>query len=342
MRAEKSLISFSSNDYLGLSQHPEVIKAAVETTHQYGTGAGASRLVTGNHPLYAELEATLAHWKKSEACLVFGSGYLANLGVIPALVGKGDGIFADRLVHASLLDGARLSGADILRCTHNNMEHLESLLKTHRTTYRHCLILVESVYSMDGDCAPLDLLSSLAKHYDAWLMVDDAHGLGMFAHDQDIYAKVDIYMGTLSKALGGYGGYICGSQTLINYLLTTARSFIYTTGLPPSVIASALAALRMIESEPEIAKKPLQKAKLFTDLLNLPEAQSCIVPLILHEEERVLAASDTLEKERFLVTAIRPPTVPPGTARLRFAFSALHKEEDIRRLAAIITREGWV
>lgn len=327
----KPLISFSCNDYLGLSQHPKVKEAATNAIATYGSGAGASRLVTGNHPLYSELETKLATYKGTEAALVFGSGYLTNSGIIPALVGKGDLILADKFVHACLIDGTMLSGARLLRFPHNHMEKCKALLEEHRAAYRHCLILTDTIFSMDGDKAPLETLSTLAKEHDSWLLTDDAH---VIASDSKPIA--DLHMGTLSKALGSYGGYVCGSRIVIDYLKNTARSLIFTTGLPPSVIASAIAALDIMTHDAELANTPLVKARYFTSLLEMEPAQSQIVPLIIGEADAALTASATLMEKGFLVLAIRPPTVPQGTARLRLAFSALHQDEDIARLAGIL------
>lgn len=337
-RNGRELISFSSNDYLGLSQHPAVKAAAVAAIEQYGTGAGASRLVTGNHPLYAELEAALAAYKGLESCLIFGSGYLANTGIIPALVGTGDLIIADKWVHACMLDGARLSGATILRFAHNNLDHCCMLLAAHRQEHQHCLLLTETVFSMDGDRPPITALHHLAQEYDAWLMTDDAHGLGVLPQHT---SPPEIQMGTLSKGVGSYGGYVCGSSALIDYLTSTARSLIFSTGLPPAEIASAIAALQIMASDTAFVAKPLAHARLFTSLLGLETAQSAIVPLILGDNERALAASAYLEEQGFLVPAIRPPTVPPNSARLRFAFSALHEPQQIEKLAALIKEQGW-
>jgi len=336
-RAGRELISFSCNDYLGLSHHPEVIAAAMDALKKYGAGAGASRLVTGNFPLYDELETALATYKNTEAACVFGSGYLANIGTIPALVGSGDLILADKLIHACMVDSARLSGATFMRFAHNNMEHCRMLLEANRAEHQHCLILTETIFSMDGDRAPLTALASLAKEFDSWLMVDGAHEFS--AHGKD---TPTIQMGTLSKAAGSYGGYICGSKILIDYLKTASRSLIYSTGLPPATVAASLAAFKVMAREPGLTEKPLKNARLFTSLLGLEPAESAIVPLILKDNDKALTASQLLEEKGFLVAAIRPPTVPENTARLRFAFSALHTKADIEAVAAIIKSQGWV
>jgi len=338
-RGGKTLISFSCNDYLGLSQHPKVVSAAKAALEKYGAGAGASRLVTGNFPLYDELESLLAAYKGTEAACVFGSGYLANMGAIPALMGKNDLILADKFVHACMVDAAKLSGATVMRFAHNNFEHCKMLLEANRMEYQNCLILTETVFSMDGDLGIVRGLKTLANASDSWLMTDDAHGLGVLPkHD----GLADIQMGTLSKAAGSYGGYVCGSKTLVDYLKTAARTLIYSTALPPAVVAASIAALKIMESEPELVAKPLQNAKYFTQILELPEAESAIVPVVLKENEKALAAAKLLEEKGFLVAAIRPPTVPENTARLRFAFSALHTREQIEAVAEIIKTQGWL
>lgn len=340
LRDNKDYVSFSCNDYLGLSHHQLVVDRAMEALWRYGAGAGGSRLITGNHPLYSELEAALADYKDTEAALVFGSGYLANLGVVQAVMGKGDLIVADRLIHACLLDGAQLSGAKMLRFAHNDVSEAAQLLEEHRSQYKNCLLITETVFSMDGDVAPIAQLGELALQHDAWLMTDDAHGLGLLKTKYP-EGLPTIQMGTLSKTLGSYGGYVCGSKALITFLQSQARPLVYSTALPPASVAAAIAALRVIETEPELTMMPLKKARQFTQALGLPKATSAIVPLILETEERALSAAADLLAEGFLVLAIRPPTVPVGTARLRFAFSALHEDDDIARLANVIRNASW-
>lgn len=343
-RAGRRLLSFSCNDYLNLSQHPAIIAAAVTATERYGVGAGASRLITGNHPLYAELEERLARLKGSEAACVFGSGYLANTGIIPALTGPDDLILIDELSHACLHAGAKLSGAAVHRYRHCDVAHARALLAEHRAAHAHVLIATDGVFSMDGDLAPLHDLAILAQEFDAWLLADDAHGLGVvgggrgstFANGGPV--DVPLQMGTLSKAVGSYGGYLCASQPVIDLMRTRARTFIYSTGLPPAVVAAAIAAVDLIEREPAYVAEPLHKARLFARALNLPEPQSAIVPLILGDTDAALEAAAALEDDGFLVVAIRPPTVPQGTARLRFAFTAQHSDADIERLTECVRR----
>jgi 8-amino-7-oxononanoate synthase len=343
-RDGRRLLSFSCNDYLNLSQHPAVVAAAAAAAVRYGAGAGSARLVTGNHPLYEELERRLAALKGTEAACVFGSGYLANLGIIPALAGPDDLILLDELSHACIHAGAKLSGAAVHSYRHGDAAHAEELLLVHRAGKARALIATDGVFSMDGDLAPLAALSQLGRRFDAWLLTDDAHGLGVIgggrgsSFSNGAAVDVPLQMGTLSKAVGGYGGYLCASRAVIDLMRTRARSFIYSTGLPPPVIAAAIAALDVIEGEPAYAALPLRKAKLFARALNLPEAQSAIVPVIVGNTEAALKASEFLQNEGFLVVAIRPPTVPAGTARLRFAFTAQHPDAEVERLAAAVRR----
>jgi 8-amino-7-oxononanoate synthase len=341
----RHLLSFSCNDYLNLSHHPEVIAAAVEATNRYGVGAGASRLVTGNHPLYAKLEERLARLKGTQAACVFGSGYLANTGIIPALLGPDDLIVIDELSHACLHAGAKLSGAATFSYRHGDPSHAAAILTAHRAKKKRALIATDGVFSMDGDIAPLAALTELANEFDTWLISDDAHGLGVVGGGRgsafingaaNSRIEVPLQMGTLSKAVGAYGGYLCASQAVVDLMRTRARTFVYSTGLPPASVAAAIAALDIIERDPAYTAKPLHKARLFTRALNLPVAQSAIVPVIVGDAAAALAASALLRREGFLVVPIRPPTVPQGTARLRFAFTAQHDDADIARLAEIV------
>lgn len=344
-RAERGghgMISFCCNDYLNLSQHPSVKRAAAAAVEEYGAGAGASRLVTGNHPLYGKLEAALAKLKGAEAACVFGSGYLANLGIVAVLAGADDLIVADELVHSSLHAGAVASRARIELYDHNDCGHCRRLMAAHRAGHGRCLILTEGVFSMDGDRAPLAALAAIAEEYDAWLMVDDAHGLGVLGEGRGSVAeagcidRVPLQMGTLSKAVGVYGGFLCASRPVVELMPNRARSLIYSTGLPPPAAAAAIAALDLIAHDSALVAAPLEKARLFTSMLNVTPAESAIVPLIVGAPARAMAASRALEADGFLVTAIRPPTVPENTARLRFTFSAEHRDDDIRRLAGCV------
>ena len=342
LRDGRALISFCSNDYLNLSQHPAIKQAAADATLRWGVGAGASRLVTGNHPLFEELERRLARLKGTDDACVFGSGYLANLGIVPSLVGAGDLIVADELSHACLHAGAALSRARVEIFRHNDLDHAEALLAEHRAGHARALLLTDGVFSMDGDLAPVAALAGIAAAHDTWLMTDDAHGVGVVgggrgsSYVDGAKAEVPLQMGTLSKAVGSYGGYLCASQPVIDLIRTRARPFIYSTGLPPGVVAASIAALDLIAGDPALVAAPLRKAAHFCARLNLPAPESCIVPILLGAPERALAASQLLADEGFLVTAIRPPTVPDGTARLRLTFSAGHDDDDIERLAEIV------
>jgi 8-amino-7-oxononanoate synthase len=342
VRGGRRLLCFSCNDYLNLTHHPQVKAAAITAIEHHGTGAGASRLVTGNHPLFEELESRLAALKAAEAACVFGSGYLANAGIIPALAGEDDLLLVDELSHACIRAGAQLSRGTVQVFRHNDAGHARELLAAHRATHGHALIVTDGVFSMDGDLAPLDDLAALAREYDAWLMSDDAHGLGVLGGGRGssfangAKTPVDLQMGTLSKALGSYGGYLCASKAVIDLVKTRARTLVYSTGLPPASAAAALAALDVIAGDPDLAARPLAKAQRFTRATNLPLAQSPIVPIVLGDALAALEASQMLEREGFLVTAIRPPTVPAGTARLRLAFTAGHPDDEIARLAEIV------
>lgn len=332
-RGGRTLLSFSCNDYLGLSQHPALKAAAIAAIERHGVGAGASRLVTGDHPLYAELEQRLARLKGTDSAVVFGSGYLANAGIPQALVGRGDLVLLDELSHSSLWTGVRLSRAEVVPFRHNDAGHAGDLLRQHRAAHPRALLITEGVFSMDGDRAPLPELSDLAHQHDAWLMVDDAHDLDFAAAAR---ARVPLRIGTMSKAFGGYGGYLCASQPVADLIRNRARTLIYSTGLPPPVVAAAIAALDLIERQPDLASLPLRKARDFTRATGLPEAQSAIVPVVIGEAEAALAASRLLEAEGFLAVAIRPPTVPEGTARLRLSFSAAHPDAEVARLAELV------
>ena len=336
------LISFACNDYLGLSHDPSVIEASREATQVYGAGAGASRLISGNNPLYAELETALARIKNTEDAVVFGSGYLANIGIVPTLAARQDLIVMDELCHACLFAGATLARCKTIRYRHLDTEALSRILQEHRPAYRHCLVLTDGVFSMDGDRAPVAELLQISEAHDAWLMTDDAHGLGViengrgsgFVNGRSV--PVPLQMGTLSKAVGAYGGYLCTSREVADLIRNRARSLHYTTGLPPGTLAAATAALELIASDESLVHKPLDRARRFTDRLGLAPPQSPIVPLILGDADRTMRAAATLRNRGFLVAAIRPPTVPDDTARLRLTFSAVHAEEDVDRLAAAV------
>src|SRR3984893_2698885 len=259
LRNGRRLLSFSCNDYLNLSQHAAIKAAAIAALQHYGIGSGASWLVTGNHPLFAGLEARLARLKQTEPACVFGSGYLANIGIIPAMIGASDLVLMDELAHACLWAGARLARATVISFRHSDLAHVPALLDLHRARHGHALIATDGVFSMDGDLAPIAGLAALAERFDAWLMTDDAHGIvvvgdgGGSAFVGGVKTDVPLQMGTLSKAIGAYGGYLCASASVIELIHNRARSFVYSTGLPPAIVAGAIAALHLIESDPAYA-----------------------------------------------------------------------------------------
>jgi 8-amino-7-oxononanoate synthase len=341
-RGGRDLVSFCCNDYLGLTHHPAVKAAAAAAVEEYGAGAGASRMITGNHQLYAILERKLAAFKGTEAACVFGSGYMANTGIVPALAGDGDLVVLDELGHASMHMGTRASGAEIRTFRHNDAVDLFRILAAERDRFANCLVLTEGVFSMDGDRAPLDKLAAVAADRDAWLMVDDAHGFGVLgggrgsAWEFDPVPKIPLQMGTLSKAAGVYGAFLCASTAVVELMKNRARSLVYTTGLPPSVIAAGIAAVDIIATDAGRVSRPLRHARAFCDAVGIAAPQSPIVPMIVGDEKAALDASAALEACGFLVMPIRPPTVPAGTSRLRFTFAAEHTDDQITALAGAV------
>ncbi len=336
----REVILLGSNNYLGLSVHPIVVEAAATAVQKYGTGASASRLMSGNCHLYTELEAKIAKAKGTEAALVFGSGYLANIGTIPVLVGEADLILSDALNHASIIDGCRLSQATKQIYRHCDVEHLESLL-AQSMKFRHRLIVTDGVFSMDGDIAPLPEICKLAEQYDATVMVDDAHGFGVLGETGGgaiehfgLENRGVIQMGTLSKAIGGLGGYVAGSIALIDFLINRARGFIFTTGLPPATLAGASAAIDVIRSNPELRQRLSSNVLLLKNALlergfQLLPSQTQILPLLLGSVEVASRFAEVLLAHGVYAPAIRPPTVPEGTSRLRISVIASHTTEDL-------------
>jgi len=327
----REFLNFASNDYLGLANDPTLKCAATAAIRRYGVGAGASRLLSGNLAPYEELERKLAEFKGKEAALVFGSGYAANVGTISALVGTGDVVILDKLDHASIIDGARQSGATLRVYPHRDMRKLESLLQH---AVGRVLVVTETVFSMDGDCAPLSEIVALKEKYGAWLMVDEAHATGVFgkhrrglAETDGVEGKVDITLGTLSKALGCAGGFVAGSQTLIDYLRNRARSLIYSTALPPAIVAAASAAVGWLMS-PEARQR---QKRLWANVRQLG-ATSPIHPILVGEERMAVELSGKLYQAGLFVPAIRYPTVPRGKARLRVSITATHSRADMERL----------
>lgn len=337
----KTLLNFCSNDYLGLANHPQVIAASQRAASEFGFGAGASHLVIGHSRLHHELEERLADWVGRPRALLFSTGYMANLGVISSLPERGDTILQDKLNHASLLDGAQLSRAQMQRYQHNDMASLQQRLQQ---AGGRKLVVTDSVFSMDGDIAPLSQIALLCTQHDAWLMVDDAHGLGVLGQGRGCLAEYDltleqvpVYMGTLGKALGSFGAFVAGSEELVEFLIQGARSYIYTTAMPPSVAAASLAALSLLQSEHWRVEHLQQLIARFTRGAaerNLPMMPSttAIQPLLVGASEQALQLSQALLQRGFLVGAIRPPTVPANSARLRITLTADHREQDIDQL----------
>lgn len=342
--------NFSSNDYLGLAAHPRLREAAAEVLAESGTGSGASRLICGNHLEHERLEETLAHFKRSEVALSFSTGYAAALGVIPALAGEGDVIILDKLCHACLVDGARLSGAVLRVFPHNNLDKLESHLRWAREKYPQArvLVLLESVYSMDGDCAPLREIVELKERYGAWLVTDEAHAVGVIgdhgrglAEECGMASLVEVQMGTLGKALGSAGAYVCGSAALREFLINRARSFIFSTAPAPHTAAASRAAVEiMLSDEGETLRRKLWSniEKLGT-ALKLGKLQSAILPVIIGEETVAMERSARLLQKGFLVPAIRYPTVARGSARLRVTLTAAHDEAALQQLLNALAEE---
>jgi len=347
----KEYLDLSSNDYLGLSCHPYLKEAAIKAVGQFGVGSSASRLLSGDSVLYHDLEERTAAFKGKESALVFNSGYQANVGILSALYKKGDAIFADKLSHASILDGAILSGAKLFRFRHNDTQHLDSLLKEKRKEFKNCLIVTETVFSMDGDESPLKELVALKKRYDCAIMVDEAHATGIFGKtgsgivERDaLTGDIDLIMGTFSKALGSFGAYLAASQEVTDYLVNTCRSFIYSTALPPAVVAVNIAALEIIEREPWRREKLLDMVKFFRSGLikkNLKIlGSSQIVPLVVGDNFKAMDCALSLQDKGWWVQPIRPPTVPAGQARLRFSLSTDHDKDILEKLINDISSLG--
>ncbi|MGH8092091.1 MAG: 8-amino-7-oxononanoate synthase [Chthoniobacterales bacterium] len=352
----RHLLNFSSNDYLGLAADPILRQAAIAAIEEFGVGAGASRLISGTQSPHVVLESALARWKGTPAAICFSSGYAAAVGTLPALASKQDVVILDKLCHASLIDGARLSGAILRVFPHNHLGKLESHLEWARREYPEARIVVvtESVFSMDGDRAPLRELVELKKRFQAFLLLDEAHAIGVLgphgrglAAELGLESEIDAQMGTLSKSLGASGGYICGSRGLIDWLINRARSFIFSTAPPPALAATATAAVRFLASdEGEARRKTLwrrivQLRKLLPMTKNeFGQPAAAIIPWIVGDEERALDLARALQQEGFFVPAIRYPTVAKGAARLRITVSAVHSALQIASLGDAIRRLG--
>lgn len=351
VRGGNSLLDLASNNYLGLAGHPDIIQAICETLQVEGAGSGASRFVTGNRSLYGRLEAALASWQHAEASLVFANGYMANSGVIAALMGRGDVVFSDQYNHASIVDGVVLSRAEHARYRHNDLEHLEALLHKHRDKRRK-LIVTDALFSMDGDRARLHELVKLKRRYDAMLMVDEAHSGGVYGekgeglcHELGLHRHVDVHIGTFSKAFGIYGAYITGNNVLIQFLMNKVRPLIYSTALPPSLLAGIMTALHLVQTE-HWRRNHLRSASDWfrSALMNagfyVVEGDSQVVPIMVGDSEQALRFSEALEGVGIAGIAIRPPTVPVGTARIRFSVSSAHTYDELRQASVLIKKVG--
>jgi glycine C-acetyltransferase/8-amino-7-oxononanoate synthase len=345
---EGELQDFSSNDYLALSEHPEVIAASRKYLEMFGAGAGAARLMSGDLEINHLLEEEAAKLKSKVAALTFGSGYLANAGIISSLAGRGDLIIADRLSHASIYDGCLLSGARTIRFRHNDLVHLEQILHEKRSQFNNVLVVVESIYSMDGDRCPLVDLVSLKNRYGFLLMVDEAHATGLYGEngsgiieEDKVSDGVDIAMGTFGKALGSYGAYAAASKEIVDFLVNRARTFIYSTALPPAVVGASLASLYLVKSEPQLRLDLHQKVAFFKKQLRKnglkgDHGPSQIVPVMIGDSTKALNIAEELMRNHIYVKAVRPPTVPEGSSRLRFSITRYHKEPDLKKCARIL------
>ncbi|MDC0144510.1 8-amino-7-oxononanoate synthase [Verrucomicrobia bacterium] len=346
----REVLNFSSNDYLGLANHPALKESAVQAIENFGTGAGAARLISGSQSPHHELENVLANFKGTESALAFSSGYAAALGTIPALVGTGDVVVLDKLVHASLVDAAKLSGAKLRVSKHNDLADLARILEWAAEQGGRTLMVAESVYSMDGDLAPLLNLVELKEQHGAWLMLDEAHATGLYgkgrrgvAEEFDVAARVEVQMGTLGKALGAAGGYICGSNELVDLLRHRARSFVFSTAPMPAQAAAARAGIKVLESA-EGEERRTRLWSLVDELKNgliglgwqLPVVQSAILPLMVGAEAEAIVLSEQLLEAGVFVPPIRCPTVARGHARLRITVSAAHSSDDIKKLLEVL------
>ncbi|MFT4571246.1 MAG: 8-amino-7-oxononanoate synthase [Hyphomicrobiaceae bacterium] len=331
-----------SNNYLGLADDPRVVAAAVNAAQTYGSSAVSSRLVSGHMAIHADTEATIAAWKGTEAALLFSTGYQANLGVLTTLVGPGDVIVSDELNHASIIDGCRLARAHTAVYRHNDVEHLRTVLAAHGDA-RRILVVTESVFSMDGDRAPLSDIADACEEVGAWLVVDEAHAVGIFGKqgaglvsELGLNERVHATIGTLGKALASFGAYVAGSRTLIDLLVNRARTLIFTTGLPPSAVAAAREAIEICKQEPGRRTGLIERASalglaLRNDGLDVPHIESQILPIVIGDTRRAVAVANQLLEQGIYVAAIRPPTVPQGTSRLRLSLMATHTPEQIER-----------
>ena len=347
MYEDSTYLMMASNNYLGLTHHPHVKDRSIQAIQQYGTGSGGARLTSGSFPLFQELETRLAQWKEYEKALTFTAGFMANLGTISALANKGDIIFSDELNHASLIDGCRLSGAKVQVYPHKYVQALEALLAESKH-YGMRVIITDGVFSMDGDIASLPELLGLAERYDALLIVDDAHATGVIgegrgtAHHCHCESPRIITTGTMSKALGSIGGYVCGSQTIIDYIINHSRPFIFATALSPADIGASLGALEVLAQEPRVYQNLRSNTEYMhkaLQSLGIPSSdETPIFPIIIGSNEDTLEASRLCEQEGIILSAIRPPTVPINTGRLRLTVTASHTEAELQKVIQVLQK----
>lgn len=349
---KKEYLNLCSNNYLGLANHPYLKEAALDAVRQFGCSGGASRLICGDNTLLHKLEDLLTAFKGTENSIVFNNGYMANVGTIASIVDRSDIIFSDRLNHASIVDGCLLSGARLIRYPHKDVAVLESLLKKHSDGYKKRLIVTDSVFSMDGDIAPLECIIDVASRFNTIVMVDEAHATGVFGQngggiveELGLKDRIDIQMGTLSKAIGSLGGFVAGSKELIEYLVNKARPFIYTTALAPSVIASSMAGIELVTRSKDLRKKLLDNIEFFRNELkeagfNTLDSCTQIIPVLTKENSVTMKFSKRLFDEGILVQGIRPPTVPVGLSRLRISIMATHRIEDLKHSLASFSEIG--
>ena len=342
----KRVINLASNNYLGLTNHPRLREAAIDAIRKYGVGSGAVRTIAGTMRIHLELEEKIARFKNVEACVVFQSGFTANAGTVSSILGKGDFILSDELNHASIIDGARLSGAKIKVFRHKDVAHAEELLQEIENEPGHKLVITDGVFSMDGDIGPVDRLAALAEKYGAIMMVDDAHASGVLGRNGrgtvdhfGCHGRVDLQVGTLSKAIGSLGGYVCGSRDLIDYLYHRARPFLFSTSHPPSVAASCIAAFDLLEEEPERIERLWENTRYFKEQLGAagfdiggvttPASETPITPIILGDGKKTMEFSRALFDAGLMATGIAFPTVPEGKARIRTIMTSEHTREQI-------------
>src|SRR5579859_4203121 len=353
----KRVINLASNNYLGLTTHPKLREAALEATRKFGVGSGAVRTVAGTMKIHMELEEKIARFKNVEACVVFQSGFTANAGTVSAILGKDDFIISDELNHASIIDGARLSRAKILVFRHKDMAHAEEQLASVKNEAGHKLLITDGVFSMDGDIGPLPALCDLAEKYGAIMMVDDAHASGVLGCNGrgtidhfNVHGRVDVQVGTLSKAIGALGGYVCGSRELIDFLFHRARPFLFSTSHPPSVAATCIAAFDVLESEPERIEKLWENTRFFKKELGLlgfdiggrstPSSETPITPIIIGDGKLTMDFSRELFQEGVFATGIAYPTVPEGKARIRTIMTATHSKEELEQALEVLEKAG--